>query len=262
MATAAESSEPETPHSPVNHSTITSTQPQTLDVKPFIDYAVAQALFYQKTFNDAVESAIDASTSRFSQIRSTSSAHFQQTLYYLDDFKSQYNAYEDILIGKIKEGVHVAASHPVITCGATAAMGLLVLKRPRRILYYNTKRLFVSEESLVSKANAEVKELRQSIDLLKAEVERMEKSALHAEEQFLHGRTKLRQAGKQIRNVIQSAYKIERRAGGLKDILGELPKREASHFRSQVSQLASEAKREKNSLAKEVSKISNYGISV
>lgn len=80
MATAAESSEPETPHSPVNHSTITSTQPQTLDVKPFIDYAVAQALFYQKTFNDAVESAIDASTSRFSQIRSTSSAHFQQTL--------------------------------------------------------------------------------------------------------------------------------------------------------------------------------------
>ncbi|GAU12996.1 hypothetical protein TSUD_172950 [Trifolium subterraneum] len=69
-------------------------------------------------------------------------------------------------------------------------------------------------------------------------------------------------SGKQIRNVIQSAYKIERRAGGLKDILGELPKREASHFRSQVSKLASEAKREKNSLAKEVSKISNYGISI
>ncbi|RDX90368.1 hypothetical protein CR513_27774, partial [Mucuna pruriens] len=59
------------------------------------------------------------------------------------------------------------------------------------------------------------------------------KSALHAEEQFLHGRTKLRQAGKHIRNVIHSAYKIERQAGGLKDILGELPKREASHFRSQ-----------------------------
>lgn len=80
MATAAESPEPETPPSPVHHSTIPTTQPQTLDVKPFIDYAVAQALFYQKTFNDTVESAIDASTSRFSQIRSTSSAHFQQTL--------------------------------------------------------------------------------------------------------------------------------------------------------------------------------------
>ncbi|XP_004514234.1 RGS1-HXK1-interacting protein 1 isoform X2 [Cicer arietinum] len=262
MATVEESSQPEKTPAPVNHSTPTTTQPQTLDVKPFIDYAVGQALFYQKAFNDAIESSIEASTSRFSQIRSTSSAHFHQTLHYLDDFKSQYDAYEDLLFGKIKEGVLVAASHPVITCGATASVGLLVFKRPRRMLYYNTKRLFVSEESLVSRASAEVKELRQSIDILKSEVEKMEKSALHAEEQFLHGRTKLRQAGKQIRNVISSACKIERRAGGLKDILGELPKREASHFRSQVSKLASEAKREKNSLNKEVSKISNYGISV
>ncbi|KEH22363.1 hypothetical protein MTR_7g445370 [Medicago truncatula] len=276
MATVAESSEPEAPPSTpaptVNQST--TTNPQTLDVKPFIDYAVGHVLYYQKTFNDAVDSAIDASTSRFSQIRSTSSAHFHQSLDYLDDFKSQYNAYEELLFGKIKEGVLVAASHPVITSGATASMGLLVLKRPRRFLYYNMQRLFVSEESLVSKASEEVKELRQSIDLLKSEVERMEgarfaiafryprKSALHAEEQFLHGRTKLRQAGKQIRNVIQSAYKIERRAGGLKDILGELPKSEASHFRSQVSRIASDVKQEKRSLAKEVSKISNYGISI
>lgn len=263
MATVAEPSESDkTTTAPVivNHST--TTKPQTLDLKPFIDYTVGQALFYQNAFNDAVESAIAVSKSRFSQIRSTSSAHFHQTLDSLDDIKSQYNAYEDLLVGKIKEGVLVAASHPVITCGATAALGLVVFKRPRRILYYNTKRLFVSDESLVSSASAEVQELRKSIDLLKAEVEKMEKNALHAEEQFLHGRTKLRQAGKQIRNVIQSAYKIERQAGGLKDILGELPKREASLFRSQVSGLASEAKQEKNSLAKEVSKISNYGISV
>ncbi|KAJ1430915.1 hypothetical protein SESBI_07508 [Sesbania bispinosa] len=236
MATVAESSESETPPAPGNHSTTINSQ--TLDeTTPFIDYAVGQALLYQKAFNDAVESAIDASKSRFSQIRLTSSAHFHQTLHSLDDLKSQYNAYEDLLFGKIKEGVLVAASHPLITCGATVALGLLVLKRPRRILYYNTKRLFVSEESLISRASAEVKELRQSIDLLKAESEKLEKSALHAEEQLLHGRTKLRQAGKQIRNVIHSAYKIERRAGGLKDILGELPKREASHFRSQQGEM-------------------------
>ncbi|KHN41331.1 hypothetical protein glysoja_049618 [Glycine soja] len=117
-------------------------------------------------------------------------------------------------------------------------------------------------QSMISRAHAEVKELRQSIELLKAEGEKLEKSALHAEEQFLHGRTKLRHAGKQIRNVIQSAYKIEIRAGGLKDILGELPKRETSLFRSQVSKLASEAKKEKNTMSKEISKISNYGISV
>lgn len=34
------------------------------------------------------------------------------------------------------------------------------------------------------------------------------------------------------------------------------------HFDLQVSSLASEAKREKNALTKEVTKISNYGISV
>lgn len=70
-----------------------------------------------------------------------------------------------------------------------------------------------------------------------------------------------RQAGKQIHGVIRSAYKIERQAAGmelllkpseikkwclcwlevvsvvsgLKDILGELPRREASRFRSHVS---------------------------
>lgn len=80
MATVEESSQPEKTPAPVNHSTPTTTQPQTLDVKPFIDYAVGQALFYQKAFNDAIESSIEASTSRFSQIRSTSSAHFHQTL--------------------------------------------------------------------------------------------------------------------------------------------------------------------------------------
>ncbi|KAL4599951.1 hypothetical protein ACB092_11G164200 [Castanea dentata] len=71
-----------------------------------------------------------------------------------------------------------------------------------------------------------------------------------------------RQAGKQIQGVIRSAYKIERQAGGLKDILGELPRTQASRFRSQVSKLASEAKRERTALTKEVTKISNYGISV
>ncbi|CAL0304637.1 unnamed protein product [Lupinus luteus] len=262
MTTVAESSESETTSTPVNNST-TITNTRVLDeTATFIDYAFQQAQFYHKALNDTVEYALDASISRFSQIRSTSYAHFNQTLDSLDDLKSQYNAYEDIFIGKIKEGAFIAASHPLITCGATAALGLVVLKRPRRILYYNTLRLFVSEESLVTRASVELKELRKSIDLLKAEGEKLEKSALHAEEQLLRGRTKLRQAGKQIRNVINSAHKIERKAGGLKDILGELPRREASYFRSQVSKLASEAKQEKKSLTKEVSKISNYGISV
>ncbi|KAK8977398.1 hypothetical protein V6N11_034444 [Hibiscus sabdariffa] len=39
---------------------------------------------------------------------------------------------------------------------------------------------------------------------------------------------------KQIRSLIQLAYKIERQAAGLKDTLGGLPSREASQFRSHV----------------------------
>ncbi|KAL5571855.1 hypothetical protein UlMin_021452 [Ulmus minor] len=229
---------------------------------PLIDYAIEQARVYQKTIEETIESTTEASKARMSQILSTSSAHFNQTINTLQDLKSEYGAYEDILFGKIKEGVFVAASNPLVTGGVATGLGLLVLKRPRRFLYYKTLHFFVSEESLLLRAEARVKELRQSLDVLKAESEKLEKMATQAQEELIRGRTKLRQAGKQIQGVIRSAYKIERQAGGLKDILSDLPRREASRFRSQVSGLVSEAKRERNALTKEVTKISNYGISV
>ncbi|XP_059651609.1 RGS1-HXK1-interacting protein 1 [Cornus florida] len=265
MATMAESSEekPNTSSSTqhVDHSL--HKKLGTLEVAtPWIDYAVQQAQFAQKVIEETVDSAISVTRSRLDQIRTTSSAHLHQTIDSLQDVKSEYGVYEDIVHGKIKEGIIVAASHPVLTCSAAAGVGCLVLKRPRRFLYYNTLRLFVSEESLLSRADTKVKGLRQSIDLLKAESEKLEKRALQAEEEMKRGRTKLRQAGSQIQGVIRSAYKIERQADGLKDVMGELPSREASRFRSQVSKLAWEAKRERNALNKEVTKISNYGISV
>ncbi|XVF33559.1 hypothetical protein REPUB_Repub17cG0178800 [Reevesia pubescens] len=229
---------------------------------PWIDYAVDQALFYKKIIEQNINTTIEASRSRFAEIRSTSSAHFNQTIDSLEDVKSQLGVYEDMAFDKVKEGVNIAASHPLITGSVAVGLGFLLPKRPRRLLYYKTLRLFQSEESLLSKADTRVKELRQSIDRLKAESEKLERSASVAEEELIRGRTKLRQAGKQIRSVIHSAYKIERQAAGLKDALGELPSREASRFRSQVSNLASEAKRERNALTEEVSKISNYGIAV
>ncbi|KAL0007720.1 hypothetical protein SO802_009222 [Lithocarpus litseifolius] len=287
MATVAESSEanpipplpPPPPPSPSEGQSNNNNSAKTLDETTtlWVEYAVHQALLYQKAIEEALDSAFEVSRSRLSQIRSTSSAHFNQTIDSLQDLKSDYATYEDLLVGKIKEGVVIASSHPLITGGVAAGLGLTVLKRPRRFLYCKTLRLFASEESLLSRADSQVKELRQSIDLLKAESEKLEtpktmqfmvnsycfqKRALHGEEELLRGRTKLRQAGKQIQGVIRSAYKIERQAGGLKDILGELPRTQASRFRSQVSKLASEAKRERVALTKEVTKISNYGISV
>ncbi|XP_057981642.1 RGS1-HXK1-interacting protein 1 [Malania oleifera] len=229
---------------------------------PWIEHAVQQAQLAYKIAEDSVDSFIDASRSRLSQIRSTSSAHLQQTIESLKEVNTEYHAYEDVFFGKIKEGILIAASYPTVTCATAVGLGLLGLKRPRRFLYHKTLHLFVSEESLLNRADAKVKELRKSIDLLKTESEKLEKRALQAEEEMKRGRTKLRQAGNQIQGVVRSAYKIERQAAGLKDILGELPRREALRFRSQVSNLASEAKRERNALTKEVSKISNYGISV
>ncbi|XP_010258900.1 PREDICTED: uncharacterized protein LOC104598502 [Nelumbo nucifera] len=229
---------------------------------PWIEYAVQQAQLVQKTIQETVDSTIEVAGSRLSEIRSTSSAHLHQTLDNLQDIKSEFNTYEDVFFGKIKDGLTLAALHPMITCGVAAGVGLVALKRPRLFLYHSTLRLFMSEESLLARADSKVKALRQSIALMKAESEKLEKRALQAEQEMKRGRTKLRQAGNQIQGVIRSAYKIERQARGLKDILKELPSREASRFRSQVSSLASEAKRERNALTKEVSKISNYGISV
>ncbi|GAY41900.1 hypothetical protein CUMW_062880 [Citrus unshiu] len=289
MATVTESSEDEKPNVAAASDTVFKSQ-SLEDGNPWIDNAVQQVMIYRKIVEESIDSAIEASRSRLSQTRLTASVHFQQTLDYLQDVKSEYAAYEDAAVGKVKEGIHVAASHPFITAGGAIGLGSFLLKRPRHFLYYNTLRLFASEESLLSRADTKVKQLRQSIDRLKAESEKLElvsaftsivcpnqaflkcnsnvllfgfqKVALVAEDELIRGRTKLRQAGKQIQGVINSAYKIERQAAGLKDIVGELPRREASRFRSQVSNIASEAKRERNALTKEVSKISNYGISV
>ncbi|XP_027112961.1 uncharacterized protein LOC113761394 isoform X2 [Coffea eugenioides] len=203
---------------------------------PWIDYAFKQAQAAHKTIGHHLQDAIEVTKSRLDRIRTTSSAHFNQTLDSLQDAKSDFNAYEDLAIGKIRG--------------------------PRRILYYKLRRLFASEQVLLSKADAKVKELRQSFEVLKAEAEKLEKAALQAEEEMTRGRTKLRQAGKQIQSVVRSAYKIERQAVGLKDVLRDLPSIEASRFRSQVSNLAKEAKKERRVLNKEVTKISNYGISV
>ncbi|KAJ6722686.1 RGS1-HXK1-INTERACTING PROTEIN 1 [Salix koriyanagi] len=195
---------------------------------PWIDNAMQRALIYQKTIQGSLNTAIQVSSSRLSEISSTSQAHFSQTI-------SEFGVYEGKLFGNVKEGINVAASHPLITSADAVGLGLVALKRPRQILYYKTLRLFTSEEALLSQADAKVKELQQSISLLKAESEKLKRRASLAEEELIQGRTKLRQAGKQIQGVICSTYKIERQATGLRDILGELPRAEASRFRSQVS---------------------------
>ncbi|KAG6400490.1 hypothetical protein SASPL_137327 [Salvia splendens] len=268
---------------------------------PWADYALEQAQIAQKTIESTVENAIEVTRSRVDRILTTSDS--------LQELKSEYNTYEDIAFAKIKEGFLLAYSHPLITTGVVVGVGSLGLKKTRQFLTYKTMRIFLSEETLLSRVDARVKELRQSIELLKGESEKLEilwrdpslliltllnhvkseafllfrkllspplplssfsffqgrgwgKRAMQAEEHLVRGRTKLRQAGKQIQGAIASSYKIERQARGLKDALSEFPSREASRFRTEVTNLAKEAKKERNTLSKEVTKISNHGISV
>ncbi|KAL3516918.1 hypothetical protein ACH5RR_023820 [Cinchona calisaya] len=229
---------------------------------PWIDYAREKAQVARNTIGHNLENAFEVTKTRLDRIRTTSSSHFNQTLDSLQDAKSDFSAYEEFVSGKIIEGIHLAVANPLISTGSVLGVGLLGLKRPRRFLYRKIRHLFASEEALLSRADAKVKELRQSFELLKAEAEKLEKEALQAEEELTRGRTKLRQAGKQIQGVVHSAYKIERKAGGLKDILQELPSVDASRFRSQVLNIAKEAKQDRGVLTKEVTKINNYGISV
>ncbi|XP_058085755.1 RGS1-HXK1-interacting protein 1 [Magnolia sinica] len=235
---------------------------QALEEKPWIEYAIQQYQILKATLEETADSALQTARSRLSQIHSTSSAHLHQTLESLETIKDEFAAYENLFVGKIKEGLIIAGLHPAITCGVAGGLGIIILKRPRRFLFHSTQRLFMSEESLISKADAKVKELRKAIDNMKFESKVLEERASRAEEEMERGKTKLRQAGRQIQGVINSSYKIERQASGLKDVLGELPSREASRFRSQVSSLASVTKQERKALAKEVSKITNYGISI
>lgn len=79
MASVAETPESETHPASDDYPKINN--PQTFNqTTPFIDYAAAQAQLYHRVFNDRVDSTIDAAKSRFAQIRSTSYAHFNQTL--------------------------------------------------------------------------------------------------------------------------------------------------------------------------------------
>ncbi|GFP79410.1 hypothetical protein PHJA_002417200 [Phtheirospermum japonicum] len=153
------------------------------------EYAVQQAQIVHKTIESTVENVIEVTRSRVDRILTTSSAHFNQTVDNLQNLKSEYITYEDIVLGEIKEGFLYASSRPLITTGVVLGVGFLGLKRTRQFLSYSTRRLFFSEETLLSRVEAKVKELRQSMDLLKAESKTLEKKALQAEEDLVRGRT-------------------------------------------------------------------------
>ncbi|CDY27396.1 BnaC04g50090D [Brassica napus] len=142
----------------------------------WINETMRQALVYQSTIVETLDSKIDASKSRLAQIRDTSIAHTSQTIDSIREIVSEYNVYEHMVFAKIKDGVNVAASHPLVSGGLAFGVGIFALKKTRRLVYYNAVRMFSTEEALLSRADLRVKELRQSLDRLTAESEKLEVS--------------------------------------------------------------------------------------
>ncbi|KAF6141646.1 hypothetical protein GIB67_001198 [Kingdonia uniflora] len=117
---------PEFLHQGVN--TLFEKSSKTLEEPPWIEFAAQQAQIYQKILEETLDSTIEVTRSRILEIRATSSAHLNQTLDSLQDIKLTFKDYENVFLEKVREGVHIAASNPAITCGAAAGLGVLVLK--------------------------------------------------------------------------------------------------------------------------------------
>ncbi|KAL9273934.1 hypothetical protein AKJ16_DCAP19786 [Drosera capensis] len=254
MAAASDPSSTSPPHpsTPDPFDSIIKSLYTLKETNPWIQSLSDQTQNAQKSIQETTDSAIAATRSRLTQIGQTATAHSQQTLELVKGLKDEFDEYEARAFGKIKEGILGA---PLATGAVAAGLGLLLLKGPRRFFYYRTLRLFQSPEASLAKADNEFKELRQTFERLKAESDMLEKKASVGEQELIRGRTKLRQAGTLIHKALNSAYKIEKRASGMSFLI-------TSSYCSAVSNLVAEVKREKGVLAKEVSKISNYGISV
>lgn len=228
----------------------------------WLSYTVAQAQELRRTVADSTDTVLQSTRSYLSDLHSASSHYSQSAQGMYTRARLEYDHYEDMFFGKIKEGVQIAGDHPGITYSLMAGAGLLLLKRPRRLLFRYTIGRFRSEESLLTRSESRVNEMRQSLNLLKKESAKLQERAKLAEDELLRGRTKLKQVGTQIQNLVGSIHKTERQSQGLMESLRELPGRDALRFRAEVASMAAEAKQQRNGLTKEVTKIANYGIPV
>ncbi|KAG8076449.1 hypothetical protein GUJ93_ZPchr0006g44971 [Zizania palustris] len=74
--------------------------------------------------------------------------------------------------------------------------------------------------------------------------------------------TFFREEGHAIQSELNEISDIEKQVVGLKSILDQLPRTHASEFRSEISGLASQVKKEKKLLNTTLSKIVNYGVPI
>ncbi|OAY76289.1 uncharacterized protein LOC109727708 [Ananas comosus] len=232
------------------------------DVSPWIERAAARALDLKETLDAAVGSAVGAAATAASTAASFSAHYVEESKEIMESVKAMYEFHEEMAFAKIKEGVLLAASNPGLSSGIAAGLGLIFFRRPRNFLIQNARRLFVSEEVLLSSAKTKVNGLRQSVNLVTNERIKLMERASNAEKEFQKGRTDLMMEGRAIERELRYVRNIEKQAMGLKVALNELPRTQASPLRARASELVSQVKKEKAALNGALTKIINYGIPV
>lgn len=254
MTTGGDGSENAPPRSPAVSYGIAD------DAKRLVEFAIGEAITLKQVVSTAADAVLLSARSELSQILSSSAETFHEAEGLVKLLKDEYTAYEDLVVEKIKEGIYVAASQPGLSCAVVGGVGLVVLKRPRSFIIRNTRRLFLSEESMLADAESKVNDLRQSNNLVKNESRKLGERALKAEEEMVRGKKALIEEGHGIQAELRFVRKIERKIVDLKDLINELPRREASQYRKTISGYVSQVKHEKKALTNTASKIVNNGI--
>ncbi|KAL6629683.1 hypothetical protein ACP70R_029448 [Stipagrostis hirtigluma subsp. patula] len=212
--------------------------------------------------SSSASAAASASSTAASSAYATASDLAHVAKEELEWVKREYSVHEQMVFGKIKEGVVMAITHPGIAAGSATLAGIVLFKRPRSFLIQRVRRMFVSKETLLSGIQAEVNDLRQTVNLVSNESQKLMDRAATAEKRFQKGWNTLREEGRAIQDELNQISDIEKQAVGLKGILDQLPRAHASEFRSEISGLASQVKKEKRLLNTALSKIVNYGVPI
>ncbi|KAG8076448.1 hypothetical protein GUJ93_ZPchr0006g41666 [Zizania palustris] len=66
----------------------------------------------------------------------------------LEWVKNEYSVHEQMVLGKIKEGVIMSIEHQGIAAGSAAVAGIVLFKSPRSYLIQRVRHIFVSKESM------------------------------------------------------------------------------------------------------------------
>ncbi|PKU66928.1 hypothetical protein MA16_Dca018931 [Dendrobium catenatum] len=194
----------------------------------------------------------------------------------MHEVKLQYKAYEDAAVQKVKDGFVIVTEHPAAASGAAIFSGLLLMRAIDNIGLRKVEEEFTGRDpegfcgvkrygdskAQLSKVDSGLKELGPSVEKLKKDSKNMILRASFGEEELQRGRTKIRDAGKEIQRLVKSIYKIESQAADVIDGLRVIPGRDALKLRAEIASMTSDLRQQRRDLDRKILKISEHGIPV